>query len=152
MSSGRSRNTSEGTHARLFLPAVPRRGQANRDDATTGLIGANVTTAHWGFAVEYTFYLTNRFTPSQLPQEEPLHQFIPLIEFSFDSPTGQKTAAAMNPGISYVEDVWQVSAEVIVPLNSQGAHGLGVRTQLLLFLDDRAPSPEAAMTGHCGSP
>ena len=45
----------------------------------------------------------------------------------------------MNPGLSYVEDVWQLSGEVIVPLNSQG-HGLGFRTQLLLFLDDLAPS------------
>jgi hypothetical protein len=46
----------------------------------------------------------------------------------------------MNPGLSYVEDVWQVSVEAIVPLNTQGGHGLGVRTQLLLFLDDLAPS------------
>jgi len=46
----------------------------------------------------------------------------------------------MNPGLSYVEDVWQPSGEVIVPLNSQGGHGLGFRTQLLLFLDDLAPS------------
>jgi hypothetical protein len=114
-------------------------------DPTTGqfgpMVGANVTTVHWGFAVEYsTLYLTNRFVPGQLPKEEPLHQLIPLIEFAFDSPNGQKTAATMNPGLSYVEDVWQVSAEVIVPLNGQGGHRVGFRTQLLLFLDDLAPS------------
>jgi hypothetical protein len=33
-----------------------------------------------------------------------------------------------------IRDVWQVSVETIVPLNSQGGHGLGIRTQLLLFL------------------
>jgi len=101
-------------------------------DPTTGqfgpMVGANVETLHWGFAIEYsTFYLTSRFTPGQLPKEEPLHQLVPLVEFSFDSPSGQKTAATMNPGISYVEDVWQVSAEVIVLLNSQGGSRPGIQ-------------------------
>ena len=114
-------------------------------DPTTGQFGPMLSTtagiAHWGFAIEYsTLYLTNRFTPGQLPKEEPLHQFVPLVEFAFDSPVGERTAATMNPGLSYVEDVWQVSVEAIVPLNTQGGHGLGIRTQLLLFLDDLAPS------------
>ena len=114
-------------------------------DPTVGrfgpMLGPNVEILHWGFAVEYsTLYLTDRFTPGRLPKDEPLHQFIPLVEFAFDSPRGDKTAATMNPGFAYVEDVWQVSFEVIVPLNSQGGHGLGTRAQLLLFLDDLAPS------------
>lgn len=114
-------------------------------DPATGqfgpMVGANVDVLHWGFAVEYsTLYLTDRFKPGRLPKDEPLHQFIPLVEFAFYSPRGQKTAATMNPGFAYVEDVWQVSFEVIVPLNSQGGHGLGTRAQLLLFLDDLVPS------------
>jgi hypothetical protein len=103
--------------------------------------GANVEILHWGLAIEYsTLYLTDRFAPGKLPKDEPLHQLIPLVEFAFDSPRGQKTAATMNPGLSYVKDVWQVSLEAIVPLNAQGGRGLGVRSQLLLFLDDLAPS------------
>jgi hypothetical protein len=99
--------------------------------------GTNVNTLHWGLAIEYsTLYLTDRFKPGQLPKDEPLHQLVPLVEFAFDSPYGQKTAATMSPGLSYVEDVWQVSLEAIMPLNTQGGRGLGVRTQLLLFLDD----------------
>src|SRR6516164_7130393 len=114
-------------------------------DPATGQFGPMLSTnpgiAHWGFAIEYsTLYLTSRFTPGQLPKEEPLHQFVPLVEFAFDSPVAERTAATMNPGLSYVEDVWQVSVEAIVPLNTQGGHGLGIRTQLLLFLDDLAPS------------
>jgi len=114
-------------------------------DPTTGRFGpvtsANVEILRWGFAIEYsTLYLTDRFKPGQLPKDEPLHQLVPLVEFEFDSPRGEKTAATMNPGLSYVEDVWQLSGEFIVPLNSQGGRGLGFRTQLLLFLDDLAPS------------
>lgn len=103
--------------------------------------GASVTTLHWGFAIEYsTLYLTDRFKPGQLPKDEPLHQFVPLVEFAFDTPRGQKTAATGNPGLAYVADVWQLSGEVIVPLNSQGGRGLGFRTRVLIFLDDFAPS------------
>ena len=114
-------------------------------DTVTGRAGtgtvSNVTTVHWGFAVEYsTLYLTARFKPGQLPKDEPLHQLVPLVELAFDTPLSQKTAATMNPGLAYVEDVWQLSAEAIVPLNRPGGRGLGFRTQLLIFLDDFAPS------------
>ena len=114
-------------------------------DPTTIAFGplttSSVETLHFGLSLQYsTLYLTDRFKPGQLPKQEPLHQFIPLVEFAFDSPRGEKTAATMNPGIAYVEDVWQISAAAIVPLNSQGGHGLGFRAQLLLFLDDLAPS------------
>jgi hypothetical protein len=128
----------------LEIPLSPTSGNFGFDPATGRfgpMLGQNVEILHWGFAIEYsTLYLTDRFTPGKLPKKEPLHQFIPLVEFAFDSPRGDKTAATMNPGFAYVEDVWQVSFEVIVPLNSQGGHGLGTRAQLLLFLDDLAPS------------
>jgi len=55
-------------------------------------------TLHWGFAIEFsTLYLTDRFTPGKLPKEEPLNQLVPLVEFSFVSPRGEKTAATMRP-------------------------------------------------------
>jgi hypothetical protein len=114
-------------------------------DPQSGQLGPmptrNVDILHWGFAVEFsTLYLTNRFTPGKLPKDEPLNQLVPLVEFSFDSPRGQKTAAAMNPGLSYVAVTWQVAAEAIIPLNSEAGRSIGARAQLLLFLDDLIPS------------
>jgi hypothetical protein len=104
-------------------------------------ITRNVDTMHWGFAVEFsTLYLTNRFTPGKLPKNEPLNQLVPLVEFSFDSPRGQKTTATMNPGLSYVAVSWQVAVEAIVPLNSEAGRSVGARAQLLLFLDDLMPA------------
>jgi hypothetical protein len=97
-------------------------------------------TLHTGFALEYsTLYLTDRFTGGK-PKEEPLNQLVPLVEFAFGSPAGAKTAATMNPGLSYVAVTYQVAAEAIVPLNHEGGRGLGFRAQLLFFLDDLAPS------------
>jgi hypothetical protein len=92
----------------------------------------------WGFALEYsTLYLTDRFTGVP-PKEQPLTQLVPLVEFAFVSPEGEKTAATMNPGLSYVGKTYQLAAEAIVPLNRDAGQGVGFRMQLLLFLDDLA--------------
>jgi hypothetical protein len=99
-----------------------------------------VETLHWGFSIQYsTLYLTSRFNGGP-PQEEPLNQLVPLVEFRFDSPRGQYTAATMNPGFAYVAVTWQIAAEVIIPLNRAGGNGTGFRAQLLFFLDDLIPS------------
>jgi hypothetical protein len=99
-----------------------------------------VETLHWGFSIQYsTYYLTSRFTGGP-PKDEPFNQLVPLVEFNFDSPRGQYTAATMNPGFAYVAVTWQIAAEAIVPLNREGGSGTGFRAQLLFFLDDLLPS------------
>jgi hypothetical protein len=80
------------------------------------------------------------FTPGRLPKDEPLNQLVPLVEFLFHSPRGEKTVATMNPGLSYVEVSWQVAVEASVPLNSEAGRTVGARAQLLLFLDYLIPS------------
>lgn len=119
----------------------PLAGKSRR--ASDGALADNPIIVHTGFALEYsTLYLTDRFTGGP-PTEEPLHQFVPLVEFQFDSPLnggfGTKTAATVNPGLSYTAQTWQVSAEAIVPLNSLGGSA-GFRVGVLLFLDDLIPS------------
>jgi hypothetical protein len=114
-------------------------------DEQTGQLSPMVTrkvdTLHWGVALEFSMlYLTSRFRPGKLPKQEPLNQLVPLIEFSFDSPRGEKTRATMNPGLSYVAETWQLAAEAIIPLNTEGGGRIGARAQLLLFLDDLIPS------------
>src|SRR5215469_2347977 len=104
------------------------------------VLSPGVETLHWGFSIQYsTLYLTSRFDGGP-PRDEPLNQFVPLIEFRFDSPRGQYTAATMNPGFAYVAVAWQIAAEAIIPLNRAGGSGTGFRAQLLFFLDDLIPS------------
>ena len=79
------------------------------------MISPAVETLHWGFSIQYsTLYLTSRFDGGP-PKDEPLNQWVPLVEFRFDSPRGQQTAATANPGFAYVAVTWQVSAEAIIP-------------------------------------
>jgi hypothetical protein len=119
-------------------------GRALAPNLTTGklqsVLAPAVETLHWGFSVQYsTYYLTSRFNGGP-PKEEPLNQLVPLVEFNFDSPRGQYTAATMNPGFAYVAVAWQIAAEAIAPLNRAGGNGIGFRAQLLFFLDDLPPS------------
>ena len=69
-----------------------------------------------------------------------MKQWVPVIEFRFDSPRGQYTAATVNPGFAYVAVAWQIAAEAIIPLNRAGGNRTGFRAQLLFFLDDLIPS------------
>jgi len=104
------------------------------------VLSPGVETLRWGFSIQYsTLYLTSRFNGGP-PKNEPLNQLVPLVEFRFDSPRGQTTAATMNPGFAYVAVWWQIAAAAIVPLNRAGGTGPGFRAQLLLFLDDMVPS------------
>jgi hypothetical protein len=122
-----------GSGGRALVPNLATGGFQN-------LSSPAVETLHWGFSIQYsTLYLTDRFTGSS-PTKEPLNQWVPLVEFRFDSPRGQKTVATANPGFAYVAVTWQVAAEVILPMNRAGGNGPGFRTQLLLFLDDLMPS------------
>lgn len=103
----------------------------------------NPVILHTGFAIEYsTLYLTDRFQGGP-PKEEPIRQFVPLVEFEFDSPMnggyGRATSATMNPGLAYVGATYQVSAEAIVPLSRFGGSP-GFRLGAVFFLDDLIPS------------
>ena len=103
----------------------------------------NPVIMHTGFAIEYsTLYLTDRFKGGPAT-EEPVRQFVPLVEFEFDSPVkggyGKATTATMNSGLAYVGATWQVSAEAIVPLSQFGGSA-GFRVGAVFFLDDLIPS------------
>src|SRR5215831_5999817 len=104
------------------------------------VLSPGVETLHWGFSIQYsTLYLTSRFNGGP-PKDEPLNQWVPLVEFRFDSPRGQYTAATVNPGFAYVAVAWQIAAEAIILLNRAGGNRTGFRAQLLFFLDDLIPS------------
>jgi len=125
------------------IPAVSRSSILDLNSANSALVPIgynNVPILHWGFSIQYsTYYLTSRFTGGP-PKQEPLNQFVPLVEFAFDSPRGQETIANMSPGVAYVATTWQFAVEAVVPLNDASGHGIGGRIQLLLFLDDLAPA------------
>jgi hypothetical protein len=74
---------------------------------------------HWGTSLQFsTLYLTSRFTGGP-PVEEPLFQWLALVELAGDTPRNGKAGITANPGIAYVGDNYQVAAELILPLNRE---------------------------------
>ena len=95
---------------------------------------------HWGASLQFsTLYLTDRFTGGP-PVEEPLFQWLPLVELAGDTPRNGKTGITINPGIAYVGDSYQIAAELILPLNREASRAPGFIVKLLLFTDDLLPS------------
>jgi len=127
----------------IEIPAVSRATILGVNSASSALIPIgyeNVPILHWGFSIQYsTYYLTSRFTGGP-PKQEPLNQLVPLVEFAFDSPRGKETIANISPGVAYAATTWQFAVEAVLPLNAVSGRGVGVRIQLLLFLDDLVPS------------
>jgi hypothetical protein len=126
------------------IPLGTTTGTALVPNLATGMLQSiqvpKVETLHWGFSIQYsTYYLTSRFTGGP-PKEEPLNQFVPLVEFAFDNPRIGAPVATMNPGFAYVAVAWQVAAEAIVPMNRESGNATGFRVQLLFFIDDALPS------------
>jgi hypothetical protein len=78
--------------------------------------------------------------PRRIAQGGAFAAIIPLIDFAFDSPRGQKTKVTAIPGLTYVADSWQVGTEAVLPLTHGSGIGIGVNLQVQIFLDDFMPS------------
>ena len=78
--------------------------------------------------------------PASFPRMRATASIHPARRICVRYAAGEKTAATMNPGLAYVGGAWQVAAEAIVPLNSEGGRTIGMRAHLFLFFDDLFPA------------
>jgi hypothetical protein len=96
---------------------------------------------NWGGALEYSLlYLQNDvrdqgFSPF-------VARFTPLVEFSLSSPTdrgGGETTGTFNPGIAWIGQYIQVTAEAMIPVNRASGSSVGFIGQLHFYIDDIFP-------------
>ena len=104
----------------------------------------NPQNLNWGFTVQYSlpYYnaniaaIDNAFT----------RHIIALTEFTFSKPVynfapgTNVTTGTIQPGLMYLADTWQFTAEAILPINRASGHGVGVVGELHFFLDDMFPN------------
>ena len=93
----------------------------------------------WGGSLQYSLiYLQSQVRDVGLPK--PLDRMIPLIEFSFQTPTtagfGQKTTGTYNPGVIWSGQYFQLAIEAIIPANHASGQNVGALAQLHVYLDD----------------
>jgi hypothetical protein len=129
------------------LGDLPDALKYDRPFALTGTLAedlpnsADPDSLEWGFALEYSLpYLSSQVKDLGLPA--PLKNFIPLVEFSFDTPEnrgGGETTGTINPGLLYETKYFQIGAEAIIPVNHATGNEVGAVVQLQIFLDDLMP-------------
>jgi hypothetical protein len=121
---------------------LPLSGRSRPPGASATL--TNPIVLHTGISLQFsTFYLSDRFNGGP-PKEEPLDQFVPLVEIVFDTPLsggfGHKSAGTVNPGVAYAGEIYQISVQALVPVNRLGGTSVGFRVGAFFFLDDLVPA------------
>ena len=104
----------------------------------------NVTTFDWGFTLQYSLPYFNAHV-AQIDNAF-LKHLIPIVEVDFSTPIhngtlagAQLTTGAVQPGVIYEANSWQIALEAVIPVNSASGHGVGVIGELHFFLDDIFP-------------
>jgi hypothetical protein len=139
----------------LGLGALPSSLNFLRPFAVTGEIrtttpgqavwgGAQFATSfNWGFTLQYSLPYFNSHIGAI--DNDLFKHLIPIVEVAFSTPTANAapgtwgTTGAIQPGVVYMADKWQVALEAVIPVNSASGHGAGVIAQLDLFMDDIFP-------------
>jgi hypothetical protein len=99
---------------------------------------------NWGFTVQYSLPYFNA-NVAQIDNAL-LKHIVAVTEFTFSRPVynfapgGNVTTGTIQPGLLYMANTWQFSAEAILPINSASGRGVGVIAEYHLFLDDLLPN------------
>ncbi len=105
----------------------------------------NPTVFNWGFTLQYSLPYMNA-NVSEVGGPDFLRHLVPITEFAFFTPVsnvppgGQVTTGAIQPGVVYMANTWQIAVEALIPINGASGHRVGVEAQLDLFMDDIFPN------------
>ena len=131
------------------LGDLPRRMDWLRPVAISGAAGLALPTGsgpklvRYGVTLQYSLLYRDRHI-SSIGAPEWLGSLIPLVEFAVETPVGRsygsRTVATAAPGVAWISEGMQLTAEALVALNGRTGRGLGAIAQVHLFLDELMPS------------
>jgi len=114
--------------------AIP--GEAGNADGSL-----NPDVLQWAFALEYSLpYLQQHV--EEVEWLRPLKDFIPLVEFSMETPVNRGsgfTTGTINPGVLWESKYCQIGAEAQIPVNGSTGPNIGAIFQVQFFIDDLFP-------------
>jgi hypothetical protein len=108
--------------------------------AITGVVGYQMSTdqsqptaLNWGFTLQYSFLYLNDHV-QRTGWGEPWNRLVAVVEFPLQTCmssicNGQVTGS-VNPGLIWVGNNYNLSAEVVFPINNQSGHGVGMLFQI----------------------
>ncbi len=126
--------------------AIPTKSSLHAVDEDTGLPGVtpNPRVLIWGGTLQYSMpYLKSAVQDLGLPGF--INRLIPIVEWNLGTEVSnfdgeERTTGTINPGVLYVADKFQLSAEAIIPVNRASGDDVGVEGQVHFYLDDIFPN------------
>jgi hypothetical protein len=105
--------------------------------------GSAAKTVRYGLSLQYSLLYADQHVGSiNVPGWAA--ELIPLVEVAAETPFGHAygaaTTATVSPGVAWIGDKMQLTAELLIPLNRRTGSGVGVIAQVHLFLDELAPA------------
>ncbi len=112
--------------------------------AVTGVLGYQIPTDqsqpkvfNWGFTVQYSLLYLNSFV-QPTGWNNFFNRLVPVVEFPMQTClTGRcsgQVIGSVNPGVIWVGEQFNLSAQAVFPVNSQSGAGNGVLFQLHKYL------------------
>lgn len=104
----------------------------------------------YGATLQYSLpYLNANVVDLGLPSF--VNQLVPLVEARFATPIAnlpvpstfadpRRTTGTVNPGVVFVDKMFQIAAEAVIPINRTSGRGVGWVVQLHFYLDDMFPT------------
>jgi hypothetical protein len=108
-------------------------------------VAQNPTVFNWGFTLQYSLLYMNA-NIQEVGGPDFLKHLVLITEAAFQTPVsnappgGQITTGAIQPGVVYVADTWQLALEALIPVNGASGHNVGAIAQVDFFLDDIFPN------------
>jgi hypothetical protein len=131
----------------LSIPSEPHTSSIVYDDSGNPSLSValNPTVFNWGFTVQYSLPYMNS-NVSELGGPDFLKHLVLITEAAFQTPVGnvplgsQITTGAIQPGVIYMADTWQIALEAVIPVNAASGHNVGAVAELHFFFDDMFPN------------
>jgi len=112
--------------------------------ALTGILGYQIPTEqsqpkvfNWGFTVQYSLPYLNQFV-QKTGWNDFFNRLVPVVEFPMQTCLSGRCSGqvigSVNPGIIWVGDSFNLSAEAVFPVNSQSGASNGVLFQIHKYL------------------
>ena len=112
--------------------------------AITGVLGYQVPTEqsqpkvfNWGFTVQYSLPYLNQFV-QKTGWNDFFNRLVPVVEFPMQTCLSGRCSGqligSVNPGVIWVGDSFNVSAEAVFPVNSQSGTSNGFLLQIHKYL------------------
>jgi len=124
--------------------AIPTQSSTQFNGGAASAVTPNAQFLIWDGSLQYSLpYLQSHVENLGWPNF--VNHLVPLVEWKMETQTsnfdggGERTTGTINPGLAYLAEKYQLTAEAIIPVNRASGEGVGAIGELHLFFEEIFP-------------